>query len=268
MRAAPLFHGNFGAGLDPTLEIRLRDGRQELLRSSERYDLVTLEPPPPSAAGVVNLYSTEFYALAATRLRPHGLIAQWLPLPAQNDEDSRSLVRSFLDVFPHASLWTTEFHEMLLVGSLEPMELDVQRIAARFNEGGVAGAMRDIGIGSPAALLATWVTDRKGLERYAADAPAVTDDRPRIEYASWVRAKEVTRVLPRLLALHTDAPLRNANPAFLATLAEERQRLLTFYSAVLNAYSGERESWARDLKRVLEQDRNNSYYRWVGGGGR
>jgi len=91
---------------------------------------------------------------------------------------------------------------------------------------------------------------------------------PRIEYASWVRAKEVTRVLPRLLALHTDAPLRNASSAFLAALSEERKRLLTFYSAALHAYNGERESWARDLKSVLEQDRNNSYYRWVGGGGR
>jgi predicted membrane-bound spermidine synthase len=265
-RAAPLFHGNFGAGLDPGLDIRLRDGRRELLQSAERYDLITLEPPPPSAAGVANLYSIEFYTLAAKRLRPGGVLAQWLPLPAQNDEDSRSLVRSFLDVFPHASLWTTEFHETLLIGSLEPMELDVQRIVARFNQPGVAGALREVGIGSPAALLATWITDRNGMERYAADAPAVTDDRPRIEYASWVRAKEVTRVLPRLLDLRTDPPLLNANAAFLAALADERQRLLTFYSAGLHAYDGDRELWARDLKRVLDQDRNNPYYRWVSGG--
>ena len=102
------------------LEIRIGDGRQELLRRSERYDVITLEPPPPSAAGVVNLYSRDFYELAASRLQPDGLMAQWWPLPAQNDEDSRSLVRSFLDVFPHASAWTTELHEVLLVGSLQP----------------------------------------------------------------------------------------------------------------------------------------------------
>jgi spermidine synthase len=45
MRAAPLFQGNFGAASDPRIEIRLRDGRRELLRSPERYDVITLEAP-------------------------------------------------------------------------------------------------------------------------------------------------------------------------------------------------------------------------------
>ena len=39
-----------------------------------------------------------------------------------------------------------------------------------------------MGVGSTAALLATWVTDRAGLERFTAGALAVTDDQPRIEY--------------------------------------------------------------------------------------
>jgi spermidine synthase len=133
----------------------MRDGRRELLRSSEQYDLITLDPPPPSAAGVVNLYSSDFHALAGRRLRQGGLLAQWLPLPTQNDEDSRSLVRSFLDAFPHAALWTTEFHEMLLIGSFEPIKFDVPRIAARFDHPEVTAALREVGIASPAALLAT-----------------------------------------------------------------------------------------------------------------
>jgi predicted membrane-bound spermidine synthase len=200
VRAAPLFQGNFGAGSDSRLEIRVRDGRRDLLRSPDHYDVITLEPPPPTAAGVVHLYSNDFYRLARTRLQPSGLLAQWWPLPTQNDEDSRSLVRSFLDAFPYASLWTTEFHEMLLIGSAEPIELDVKRITARFDQPEVAAALREVGIASPAALLATWVTDRAGLERYAGGASTVTDDRPRIEYATWVRLGEFSRVLPRVLA--------------------------------------------------------------------
>lgn len=118
-----MFAGNFNAAGDSRLEVRVADGRRELMRSAERYDLITLEPPPPSAAGVVNLYSSDFYRLARQRLAPNGLVAQWLPISTQNDEDTRALVRSFLDSFPHASLWSTELHEMLLVGSVEPQAL-------------------------------------------------------------------------------------------------------------------------------------------------
>jgi spermidine synthase len=46
VRAAPLFQGNFSAASDPRIDLRVRDGRRELLRNPERYDLITLEPPP------------------------------------------------------------------------------------------------------------------------------------------------------------------------------------------------------------------------------
>src|SRR6185295_12254226 len=141
VRAGSLFSGNLGAATDPRLEIRVGDGRQELVRRSQRYDVITLEPPPPSAAGVVNLYSRDFYELVRSRLEPDGLMAQWWPLPAQNDEDSRSLVRSFLDVFPYASAWSTELHEVLLVGSASPIELEGPRIEKRFARGGIPEAL-------------------------------------------------------------------------------------------------------------------------------
>src|SRR5262249_13889147 len=88
VRASPLFGGNFNAAGDSRIRLRIGDGRHELMRGGERYDVITLEPPPPSAAGVVNLYSREFYDLCRQRLAPDGLMAQWWPLPAQNDEDS------------------------------------------------------------------------------------------------------------------------------------------------------------------------------------
>ena len=262
IQAAPLFKGNFNAASDPGVDVRLRDGRQELLRNPQAYDLITLEPPPPSAAGVVNLYSLDFYQLAARRLEKNGLLAQWLPLPTQNSEDSQSLVRSFLDVFPYASLWTSEFHEMLLVGSMEPITLDATRIRQRFEQPTVRSALADVGIDSAASLLATWVTDRQGLERFAGTALPVTDDQPRIEYAPWVRSKEIVRVLPALLDLRVTAPLLNADPAFARTLASEQQRLMQFYRASLHAYDGDRTAWGRDIQAVLQQDSANSYYRW------
>ncbi|WP_409312077.1 fused MFS/spermidine synthase [Pseudomonas putida] len=268
LAAAPLFSGNYDAVNDPRLDIRLRDGRRELLRNEQRYDVITLEPPPPSAAGVVNLYSRDFYQLAASRLQEHGLVAQWLPLPTQNDEDSRSLVRSFLDVFPHASLWTTEFHEMLLIGSATPMVLDVPRIRQRFEQPQVSAALDQVGVSSVEALLATWVTDRQGLERYAGDAQPVTDDRPRIEYAPWVRPREITRVLPALLALRVAPPLVNANPSVLAAVNDEWALLRRFYGLSLLAYNGNRQAWTREARALAPISAENPYMRWFTGGKR
>jgi spermidine synthase len=265
VRASANFNGNHDVATSGKVKIATRDGRQELLRNEARYDLITLEPPPPSAQGVANLYSTEFYRLAAARLKSNGMVAQWLPLTTQNDEDTKALVRSFVDVFPHASLWTTELHEMLLVGSLEPMALDAKEIASRFYEPNVMATLGSVGVESPEELLALWVTDRDGLIRYAGATAAVTDDRPRVEYGTWVRPLEILQTLPELMALRGDAPVPGAEDVR-AKVKTERDGLDDFYAAGLAAYAGDRAGWGERMKRVMAEKRENPYYRWVVGG--
>lgn len=268
VRAAGQFQGNYGAGTtDKGLDIRMRDGRRELLASEQTYDLITLEPPPPSASGVVNLYSRDFYQLAGSRLNPNGLVAQWWPLATQNTEDSQAMVRSFLDAYPYVSVWTTELHEMMLVGSYQPIRIDAATVAQRFNQPGVAQALGQVGVSSPAALLATWVGDRSTLERYAGNAQAVTDDHPSIEYATWLRGDEFLRVLPEIMAVRTRPPLLHATPEMDADVTRQQMLLFGFYDAGLAAYRNDQQAWERSLDRVMAEDGNNPYYRWMAGGG-
>jgi len=264
VEAAPLFRGNFGAGTDPRLEIRVADGRHELMRGRELFDLITLEPPPPAAAGVVNLYSRDFYEIARQRLADDGILAQWWPIATQNDEDSRSLVRSMLDVFPHITLWTTEVHEMMLLGSLEPLPFDFSIIAKRFRTPGIAAALREVGVRSPAELMAMYVTDCKGLETFVGDALPVTDDRPRIEYASWVRPREITRVLPKLLELRESPPVA-ASTVEKGRIETAYRRMVDFYELSLLAYSGDRKAWITRAQAFLRNDEPNAYYDWIFG---
>jgi hypothetical protein len=148
---------------------------------------------------------------------------------------------------------------------METLDLNAQRISNRFHQSEVAAALLEVGIASPEALLATWITGRDGLETYAGDTRPVTDDQPRIEYSDWVHADELQRVLPELISLRTDPPVRGASDAFLRTMAAERQRLMLFYQAVLNGQSGYPELWARDMRRVLASDGSNAYYNWLSG---
>ncbi|MDR3396917.1 MAG: fused MFS/spermidine synthase [Pandoraea sp.] len=265
VRAASNFKGNYGVADDKRMDIRVRDGRRELLRSDARYDLITLEPPPPSAAGVANLYSTDFYQLASQRLRDGGVVAQWLPLPTQNEAETKALVASFIAVFPHASLWTTELHEMLLVGGQQPLVLDAASIRARFAQPGVSQALSEVGIASPGALLSTWVTDRAGLAYYVEDAKPVTDDRPGIEYAPWVGRQAFGPTLKHLLALQNEPPVIGADDALKADFTRSRQALLAFYQASLAALDGDRNAWARQLDTALQLDGDNPYFRWFAG---
>jgi predicted membrane-bound spermidine synthase len=81
------------------------DGRAYLRRATKVYDVITLEPMPPTFVGVNALYSREFYELARDRLGPKGVIAQWLPFHSVAPFHSASIARTFMDVFPNAVLW-------------------------------------------------------------------------------------------------------------------------------------------------------------------
>jgi spermidine synthase len=88
----------------------------------------------------------------------------------------------------------------------------------------------------------------------------------RIEYAGWVRGDELQRVLPDLITLRTDPPVRGADEDFETRRRIERQRLMVFYQAALNAQAGHPELWDRDMKRLFESDPSNPYFRWFGKG--
>lgn len=93
----------------------------------------------------------------------------------------------------------------------------------------------------------------------------MTDDQPRIEHAPWVRANEISRVLPALLDLRVAPALVNADAGFIERMNTHQQRLMQFCRASLHAYDGDRDAWARDIREVMRGDRGNPYYRWFVG---
>jgi len=102
---APLFEINEDVLNDPRVRPIVMDGRAWLRRTERRYDVITLEPMPPNFAGVNSLYSREFYQIMADRLRPDGVVAQWLPFHLVNTHHAASVAATFQSVFPDAALW-------------------------------------------------------------------------------------------------------------------------------------------------------------------
>jgi spermidine synthase len=82
----------------PLARVVIDDGRRYLERTAEQYDVITVDPPPPiQSAGSSLLYSKEFYLTIKQRLRPDGILQQWLPTgdAAVHASVARALVESF-----------------------------------------------------------------------------------------------------------------------------------------------------------------------------
>lgn len=142
LRAAPLFSRNEGVLHDRRVHAVVMDGRALLRRSTDaRYDVVTLEPMPPNFAGANNLYSSELYALARSRLSPHGVVAQWLPLHLVSQAHMRAIMATFLAAFPHARLWMDPVGGTgVLVGALVPWRLQPSPVPVDLDASEIANA--------------------------------------------------------------------------------------------------------------------------------
>jgi predicted membrane-bound spermidine synthase len=176
---APLFHEvNHDVFSDPRVHRIVDDGRHFLLSTEQTFDVVSFEPPPPRAAGVVNLYSRDFYALVKQHLKKGGVVTQWIPLDQQSARLDRALVKAMSDVFRHVSLYVPSRLHGIAIASDEPLDAPLTPWSAPT----VADNLSDIGFDSVAQLEATFFARDEQLARYVGDVEAVTDDRPSIEH--------------------------------------------------------------------------------------
>jgi spermidine synthase len=169
---------------NPKVHRIVADGRHFLLGTTERFDVITLEPPPPHDAGIVNLYTEEFYALAKRKMRPGGVLAQWVPMD-MSPGAPKQIIKALMAQFKHVSLWLPSRMEGVAIASDEKLEIDPAILAARMSQPAVAEALTEIGLGAPEDVLATFVAADETLAAFVRDVPSLTDDRPRIEYYNW-----------------------------------------------------------------------------------
>jgi spermidine synthase len=174
----------------PLAHIITADGRNYVKLTSRRYDLISVDPPPPlNTAGAAVLYSQQFYQDAHHALRPGGLMMQWLYFGVDLDE-LRKHLRSFRSVFPHVLVMFSPRHGgIYMLGSDSPItfeEATVTRIM------GSTQAAADFSDAPDSNLLPkdpwtvilksmVWLQDGQ-VDQFTGDGPMITDDHPLTEY--------------------------------------------------------------------------------------
>jgi len=123
---------------DRRTRLIVADARNFLLTAPGAYDVIASEPSNPWIGGVAALFSREFFTLARERLRPGGVMAQWVHGYSLAPEDLGMIVATFRSVFPATSVWQVAPGDYLLIGRTQAAPLDLNAIKARWAElGGV-----------------------------------------------------------------------------------------------------------------------------------
>jgi len=113
---------------NPKVRLWMGDGREWVLTTRERYDVIFSEPSNPYRAGIASLYTREFYESARDRLRPGGLFLQWMQAYEVGSETLATVYATLGTVFPHVETWRTTKGDILLVASSLPLVHDVERL--------------------------------------------------------------------------------------------------------------------------------------------
>jgi spermidine synthase len=165
---------------DPRVSVHVEDGRFFLQTTRRRFDLITGEPPPPKIAGVVNLYTREYFELIRDRLERGGIATYWLPIHSLDPADARAITAAFCAAFDDCSLWNGGAHNWMLVGTRGASgPVSPEDFGRPWRDPVVGEELRGLGLEQPAQLGTLFLADGPDLAAFVAGAPPLDDDHPK-----------------------------------------------------------------------------------------
>ncbi len=185
LRAAKLFAAwNQGVLTNGRTHLCREDARTVLKLSPHKYDVIIAEPSNPWTAGIGSVFSREFYRLAASRLQPGGILAQWFHLYEMSDGIVDLVVRTFGTVFPNMEIWDANGGDIILLGSPQPWKSDRETFERALALAGPRRQLAEIGLTTPGAILARQFASQRTAFAVTGPGPIQTDDFPLLEYAA------------------------------------------------------------------------------------
>ena len=180
---------NFNVVKNPKVHIRIDDARHFVETTSEKFDAITSDPLDPWVKGAAMLYTQEYFEMARKHLNPGGVYTLFVQLYESNTEAVKSEIASFLAAFPDGIVWgnTNEGkgYDLVLLGPLEPLKIDVDAIDERLKRpeyATMARSLREIGMNNAVDLFSTYAGRKPDLAAWLKDAQINHDRNLRLQY--------------------------------------------------------------------------------------
>ena len=235
-------HVNGNVFEHPLFNYKLNDGRNHILMTQTKYDMISTGIIHPLvSAGSSNIYTADFYRLCRRILSEDGIMCQWVPLHRLPEAHYKMIVRTFIEVFPQATLWykyTPDF--VILIGTRAPLQIDFLNFMARSEiasiEEGLAADDLD-----GMSLLDSFMMGPENVRKYVGVGPIHTDNRPRLEFFRGVDLVGTTTQNVKGMSEHRERvlPYLTNYGSTLAQKREVRQRLDTYFRATQRLIRGQ-----------------------------
>lgn len=180
---------------NPRGRIYINDGRNYLLLTDKKYDMITIDPAPPTyGLGLGNIQSKEFYQLVADRLTDQGVAEAWMVAHLKGDFELT--LAAFRAVFPHVAIFKgVRYAAFHVLGSKSPIRISKARLDKLFSDPELKADLgeTDISYFSPELFEQIYQTDERGVDSLIRGHQPLTDDRPNLEYRA-LRGLQIIRM--------------------------------------------------------------------------
>ncbi|MCU1244900.1 MAG: Polyamine aminopropyltransferase, partial [Acidobacteria bacterium] len=177
---------NHGVLHDPRVHAQINDGRNFVLATPERFDVILSDSIHPRYAGNGSLYTKDYFELCRKRLNPNGVISMWLPTYAMTPHNYLQVLRAFSDVFPNTTVWYVPNYPnafTIVIGRTEPGPIDLGRLRRQVTPA-VAAELSGIGIHNEYDLAGALLLDPQAVTQLTSGVEPHVDDIPSVEYES------------------------------------------------------------------------------------
>jgi len=168
---------------NPKLRIVFNDGRNYLMTTRRKFDVITADPIHPWTQGSGYLYTAEYFKLASEHLLPGGTMGQWLPIYELSVDDLKSVLLTFSQSFKYTMTWLTA-HDAELIGSNSPIIIDEEELQKRISYPPILKDLKPVMMGSAADFLSYFLMATDRMKAFSKGGIINTDDNLYLEYST------------------------------------------------------------------------------------
>jgi len=197
----------------PDVNVIIMDGKNYVLLTDKKYDIIMTDSIYPGTGGASALYTYDHFKAVRDKLKPGGVATCWLPLDL-SPYDLKVALKAFYDVFPEMSVWycyMTFGQHALVAGKKDaPFDIDLAKFKQAFEDSAIREDLATIFIDDPFTLASCLLADGEAVRKYCGDVPRHSDDHPILEFGiarRGISKSYLSENLEAMLALRPN-PLR------------------------------------------------------------